>query len=178
MNSTPHSANANPLQSLLATDASLAPLALRLPAGVIFAAHGAQKLFGWFGGYGLAGTGQWMDSIGLAPGYLLALLAGGAEFLGGLALIAGLLVRPSAAILAFTILVALVSVHLKNGFFLSKNGYEYALALTAVSLSLMISGAGRWSLDRWMSHANGRREARAGQRSATSLAGRSAAQAS
>src|SRR5690606_4436539 len=61
-------------------------LPLRLGAGIIFAAHGAQKLFGWFGGYGIAGTGQWMESIGLAPGALMAALAGSAEFFGGIAL--------------------------------------------------------------------------------------------
>jgi putative oxidoreductase len=69
-------------QRLLATDAGWGTLALRLTAGAIFVAHGAQKLFGWFGGYGLEGTGQWMQSIGLAPGYLMALLAGAAEFFG------------------------------------------------------------------------------------------------
>ncbi|MEC7377274.1 MAG: DoxX family protein, partial [Pseudomonadota bacterium] len=72
------------LNKLMSTDAGWGALALRIPVGIIFAAHGAQKLFGWFGGYGLEGTGQWMDSIGLSPGYLMALLAGGAEFFGGL----------------------------------------------------------------------------------------------
>ncbi|MFP3459200.1 DoxX family protein, partial [Psychrobacter sp. SIMBA_152] len=75
---------------------------LRLIAGLVFSAHGAQKLFAWFGGYGLEGTGQWMESIGLAPGYLLALMAGGAEFFGGLLLIVGLLVRPASFVLAIT----------------------------------------------------------------------------
>ena len=111
-------------------------------------AHGAQKLFGWFGGYGLAGVAQWMESIGLAPGYLMALLAGSAEFFGGLALIIGLLARPAAAVLAVTMLVAIVTVHLANGFFMSNNGYEFALALLAISLAVMIEGAGKLSLDR------------------------------
>ncbi|KAA0693200.1 DoxX family protein [Halopseudomonas laoshanensis] len=133
------------------TNASYATLALRIPAGIIFIAHGAQKLFGWFGGYGLEGTGQWMESIGLAPGYLMALGAGGAEFLGGLALLLGLLVRPAAAVLALTMLVAIVTVHLANGLFMSNNGYEFALALLAISVSLLISGAGRLSLDRVIS---------------------------
>ncbi|PCC97933.1 DoxX family protein [Halopseudomonas pelagia] len=133
------------------TNAGFAPLALRIPAGIIFIAHGAQKLFGWFGGYGLEGTGQWMESIGLAPGYLMALGAGGAEFLGGLALLLGLLVRPAAAVLALTMLVAIVTVHLANGLFMSNNGYEFALALLAISVSLLISGAGRLSLDRVIS---------------------------
>ena len=134
-------------QRLLAPGAGWGPLALRIPVGLIFAAHGAQKLFGWFGGYGLEGTGQWMGSIGLAPGYLMALLAGSAEFFGGLALMLGLLVRPAAAALAFAMLVAILSVHIDKGLFVSNNGYEFGLALLAVSLSLVVTGAGRASLD-------------------------------
>ena len=102
-----------------------AALALRLPVGLILAAHGAQKLFGWFGGYGLEGTGQWMASIGLEPGYAMALLAGSAEFLGGIALFLGLLTRPAAVVTAITMLVAIFSVHLSNGLFMANNGYEY-----------------------------------------------------
>lgn len=133
---------------LLNTSTSLAPLALRIPAGIIFIAHGAQKLFGAFGGYGLQGTGQWMASIGLEPGYLMALLAGSAEFFGGLALLIGLLVRPAAAALAFAMLVAILAVHIGNGLFMSNNGYEFGLALLAMSVSLLISGGGALSLDR------------------------------
>lgn len=135
------------IQRLVTTNAGWGPLALRIPVGIIFAAHGAQKLFGWFGGYGLEGTGQWMASIGLNPGYLMALLAGSAEFFGGLALLIGLLVRPAGAVLAFAMLVAIFSVHIGNGLFMSNNGYEFGLALLAVAVSLMISGAGRASLD-------------------------------
>ncbi|HSX90049.1 MAG TPA: DoxX family protein [Pseudomonas sp.] len=136
------------IQRLLSTQAGYGLTLLRVIAGVTFAAHGSQKLFGWFGGYGLAGVGQWMESIGLAPGYLMALLAGSAEFFGGLALIVGLLVRPAAAVLAVTMLVAIVTVHLANGFFMSNNGYEFALALLAISLAVMIEGAGKLSLDK------------------------------
>ena len=136
---------------LLSTNAGFAPLAVRVPVGIIFAAHGAQKLFGWFGGYGLEGTGQFFGSIGLNPGYLMALLAGAAEFFGGLALVLGLLVRPAAAALAFAMLVALFAVHWSKGFFLDKGGYEYALALFAASLSLLFSGSGRFSVDRAIS---------------------------
>lgn len=136
---------------LLVTDSGWTPLALRVPAGIIFAAHGAQKLFGWFGGYGLEGTGQWMDSIGLTPGYLMALLAGAVEFFGGLALIAGLLVRPTAAALAVTMLVAIFSVHIDKGLFVAKNGYEFALALLGISAALAISGAGHGSIDQKLS---------------------------
>ncbi len=134
-------------QRILATDATWAPLALRIPVGIIFAAHGAQKLFGWFGGYGLDGTGQWMASIGLNPGYLMALLAGSAEFFGGLALLLGLLVRPAAIALAVTMVVAILAVHIGNGLFMSNNGYDFGLALLAAAAALAISGGGRASVD-------------------------------
>jgi putative oxidoreductase len=136
---------------VLGTDAGWGALALRIPVGIIFAAHGAQKLFGWFGGYGLEGTGHWMDSIGLTPGYLMALLAGAAEFFGGLALVAGLLVRPAAAALAIAMAVAIFSVHIGHGLFVQKNGFEYALALFAIAIALLFSGAGRGSVDRALS---------------------------
>ena len=145
------SGNVGFVERLLGTHAGWGALALRLPAGIIFASHGAQKLFGWFGGYGLEGTGQWMASIGLAPGYLMALLAGGAEFFGGLALIIGLLVRPAAAVLAVTMLVAIFTVHIGNGLFMSNNGYEFGLALLAIAVSLTVSGAGHGSVDRLLS---------------------------
>lgn len=126
-------------------------LPVRVGAGVIFVAHGAQKLFGWFGGYGLEGTGGWMSSIGLEPGVLMAAMAGSAEFFGGLALIAGLLVRPAAAVLALTMVVAIVTVHLANGLFMANNGYEFGLALLAVSVALSIRGAGSMSADQLIS---------------------------
>lgn len=135
------------IQRLITTDAGWNAIVLRIPVGIIFAAHGAQKLFGWFGGYGLEGTGQWMASIGLEPGFLMALMAGSAEFFGGLALIVGLLVRPAAAVLAFTMIVAIFSTHISNGLFMSNNGYEFGLALLAASISLAISGGGRASVD-------------------------------
>lgn len=136
------------LNSILATNNSFSQLALRLPLGIIFAAHGAQKLFGWFGGYGLEGTGQWMASIGLEPGVLMAALSGSAEFFGGLALILGLLTRPAALVLAVTMVVAIFSVHINNGLFMSNNGYEFGLALLAGTVSLLISGGGRASVDK------------------------------
>lgn len=126
---------------------SLAPLALRIPISIIMLAHGAQKLFGWFGGYGLEGTGQWMASIGLTPGYLMALMAGSSEFFGGLFLLLGLLTRPTALVLSFTMVIAIFSVHIGNGLFLTNNGYEFGLALLAATVSLTFSGAGRFALD-------------------------------
>lgn len=135
------------ISRILSTHGGWAALVLRVPVGIIFAAHGAQKLFGWFGGHGLAGTGAWMESIGLAPGVLMATMAGSAEFFGGVALILGLLTRPAAAVLAITMLVAIVSTHLENGLFMANNGYEFALALLAASVALAFSGAGKLSAD-------------------------------
>ncbi|MBH3339187.1 DoxX family protein [Pseudomonas mendocina] len=137
----------NLIKSITASQAGFGITVLRIIAGITFAAHGAQKLFGWFGGYGLEGVAQWMESIGLAPGYLMALMAGSAEFFGGVALIIGLLVRPAAAVLAVTMLVAIFTVHLANGFFMSNNGYEFALALLAISVALVFEGAGKLSID-------------------------------
>lgn len=139
------------IQRVLTTDNSLSSLLMRLSAGVIFAAHGAQKLFGSFGGGGLEGTAQWMASIGLEPGYLMALAAGSAEFFGGIALLLGLLTRPAAFVLAMTMLVAVITVHLPNGLFLSNNGYEFGLALLAITGALVLNGGGKLSLDRMLS---------------------------
>lgn len=145
-------ANNTFLQRLVASDAGASSLILRLALGVILAAHGAQKLFGWFGGYGLEATGQWMASVGFTPGYLMALLAGSAEFFGGIALVLGLLTRPAALVAAFTLLMAM-TVHIGNGLFLSNNGYEFALILLAASLALAIQGGGTFSVDARLSRA-------------------------
>ncbi|MFV0447854.1 MAG: DoxX family protein [Vibrio sp.] len=139
------------LKKLLASNAGFAPLALRLPISIIFMAHGSQKLFAWFGGYGLQGTGQWMASIGLEPGVLMAFLAGSGEFFGGLFILIGLFTRPAAAVLAFTMAVAILSTHISNGLFLSNGGYEFGLALLAAAVSLAISGAGKLSVDNILS---------------------------
>ncbi|NMH65489.1 DoxX family protein [Shewanella salipaludis] len=135
------------ISTLVTSNSGWAPLALRLPVAIIFMGHGAQKLFGWFGGYGLEGTGQWMASIGLTPGYLMALMAGSSEFFGGLLLLLGFLVRPSAAVLAITMVIAIFSVHAGNGLFLANNGYEFGLALLAITVALALQGAGKLSLD-------------------------------
>ena len=136
------------INKTIATTAGFDTVPVRIGAGVIFVAHGAQKLFGWFGGYGLEGTAGWMASIGLEPGMLMAALAGSAEFLGGLLLIAGLLVRPAALILAVTMAVAIVTVHLDSGLFMANNGYEFGLALLVISAGLVFRGAGSLSVDR------------------------------
>jgi putative oxidoreductase len=138
------------LNKVTATNVGFDTLAVRVAIGTIFAAHGAQKLFAWFGGYGLEGTAGWMESIGLAPGLLMAILAGSAEFFGGLLLIIGFLVRPAAFALGFTMIVAIVTVHFENGLFMSANGYEFALALLAVTVGLVVRGAGSLSVDRFL----------------------------
>ncbi|WP_258808138.1 DoxX family protein [Pseudidiomarina sp. CB1] len=139
--------NTAKLHTLLNSNAGIGAFFLRVPVGIILTAHGAQKLFGWFGGYGLEGTGQWMASIGLAPGFLMALLAGAAEFFGGLALILGLLTRPAALVSAFTMVAAIFSVHASNGLFMANNGYEFALSLLAATAALTALGGGRLALD-------------------------------
>jgi putative oxidoreductase len=136
------------LNTLVKTQAGYGISLLRVVTGLTFMAHGSQKLFGWFGGYGLAGVAQWMESIGITPGYLMATLAGSAEFFGGLALVVGLLVRPAAISLLIAMLVAIVTVHWANGFFITESGFEYAMILALISVVILIEGAGKLSLDR------------------------------
>ncbi|QHF03948.1 DoxX family membrane protein [Pseudomonas asturiensis] len=136
------------IKSVLTTRAGYGLTVLRVIVGIAFIAHGSQKLFGAFGGYGLEGTAQYMESLGLTPGYLMALLSGGAEFFGGLGLLLGLLARPAAALVTVLLLVAIFTVHISHGFFMANNGYEYALALLGGALAVLIEGAGRLSLDR------------------------------
>ena len=136
------------IRNVLSTRAGFGLTVLRIFVGIIFAAHGSQKLFGWLGGGGLAGTAQWMESIGLAPGTLMALLSGGTEFFAGLALIIGLLARPAALGLTIVSLVAIFSVHISNGLFMANNGYEFALALLGGTVAVLFEGAGKLSVDR------------------------------
>jgi len=133
--------------SITKTEESLSGLVLRIITGLLFIAHGGQKLFAWFGGYGLEGTGQWMESVGLAPGYLMALMAGSAEFFGGLLLIIGFLTRPASFVLAITMIVAIFTVHIDNGLFMSNNGVEFALSLLTITVALFIQGGGKHSVD-------------------------------
>ncbi|MCD5975191.1 DoxX family protein [Pseudomonas quasicaspiana] len=140
------------IKSLLTTRAGYGLTVVRILVGIIFVAHGSQKLFGAFGGYGLEGTGQYMASLGLTPGYLMALLSGSAEFFGGLGLVVGLLARPAALVLAATLVVAIFSVHIHNGLFMANNGYEFALALLGGVVAVLIEGAGKLSIDRAISN--------------------------
>jgi putative oxidoreductase len=123
-------------------------LLLRLVIGGTLAVHGAQKLFGWFGGFGIAGTGGWLESMGFRPGKLQAAVSGLSEFGGGLLLATGLLTPVGAAAIAGVMLVAIGSVHIKNGFFNGANGYEFNLVLAIGAVAVAFTGPGQLSLDR------------------------------
>ena len=122
-------------------------LVLRLVLGVIFIAHGAQKLFGSFGGPGLKGTAGFFEQLDIKPPYLMAVLAGLAEFVGGILVAVGFLAPVAAVALIVTMAVAVLTVHLKNGFFAQNGGYEFNLALAGIALTVLLAGAGALSLD-------------------------------
>jgi putative oxidoreductase len=126
---------------------NLGILFLRVLFGSSIAAHGAQKLFGLFGGYGIKGTGGFFESMGFRPGTTLAALAGLSEFGGGALLILGLFTPLGAAAVMSTMIVAMVSVHLANGFFAMSNGIEVPFLYAAAAFALALTGAGAFSLD-------------------------------
>lgn len=123
-------------------------LVVRLVLGMTLAAHGSQKLLGWFGGGGIAGTGPIMEHLGFRPGRLQAALAGIAETAGGLMLALGLLTPLAAAALIGVMVVAVGSAHWGKGFFMTSGGFEYNLVLAAGSLAVAFTGPGAYSLDR------------------------------
>jgi putative oxidoreductase len=125
----------------------LALLVLRLVVGLLFVGHGAQKLFGAFGGGGLEGTAGMFDNIGLRPGWLQARAAGTAEFVGGALLVLGLFTPFAAAALVAVMAAAIITVHARNGIWNTNQGYEFNLALIAAVFALAGIGAGSWSLD-------------------------------
>jgi putative oxidoreductase len=132
-----------------AMETALAPFGeplVRVAAGLSLVPHGSQKLFGWFGGYGVEATEQFFAAkLGLPPS--LALVAGLIEFFGGLALAAGFLTRPAAALIVGLMAVAVVAVHLPAGFFWTNGGFEYPLMWGLVALSFVLRGGGRYSVD-------------------------------
>ncbi|MGG1660412.1 DoxX family protein [Brevibacillus sp. NRS-1366] len=121
-------------------------LIIRLVVGLLFIGHGAQKLFGWFGGYGLKGTGGWLESIGVKPGVAMALIAGLGEFVGGLLFATGVGTWVGAILIAITMLVAIIKVHSQNGVWVTQNGYEYNLTLIAVAIGVALIGPGAYVL--------------------------------
>ncbi|HEU5219238.1 MAG TPA: DoxX family protein [Gemmatimonadales bacterium] len=122
-------------------------LIARLVFGLAMAAHGSQKLFGWFGGYGLAGTGGFFESLGFRPGKRFALAAGLSEFGGGVLVALGMLGPVGPALVVSVMLVAAVTVHLRNPFFASTNGMEVPLLYSASAVALALAGPGAYSLD-------------------------------
>ncbi len=122
-------------------------LVARLILGLGLAAHGAQKLFGWFGGYGIKGTGGYMESLGFRPGALFALAAGLGELGGGLLTAVGLFGPLGPAAVISVMVVAIVSVHWAHGFFAGANGYELPLMCATGALALAFAGPGAYSLD-------------------------------
>jgi len=148
---------AGALDAVLGTFPSWSLLVVRLGLGVIFFAHGSQKVLGWFGGHGLGGTVKMFRGMGVPP--VAAVLVSFIEFLGGLGMIVGLLARPAAVGIIVVMLVAIAKVHGKHGFFLNLGvpgkgpGFEFNFALIAMALAILIGGAGILSLDRaiWLS---------------------------
>lgn len=120
----------------------------RAVIGALFVGHGGQKLFGWFGGHGPEGTGQFFESLGLRPGKRNAIAAGGSELVGGALIALGLLTPISAAMVSGTMVTAIRTVHGAKGPWVSEGGYEYNLALIVGLFALTDIGPGDWSLDR------------------------------
>lgn len=119
----------------------------RLIIGLGLAAHGAQKLFGWFGGYGLKGTGGFLESLGFRPGTLFAMAAGLGELGGGLLTAVGLLGPVGPALMIVAMVVAILSVHRSRGFFADKKGVELPLLYATGAFVLAFAGRGAYSMD-------------------------------
>ena len=144
------------IRNIVSTDDSIATAILRLALGVTFFAHGAQKMFGWFGGFGFSGTMGFFTGMMHIPAPL-AFLAICAEFFGGLGLILGFLTRIAAFGIAANMVVAIAAVHRAFGFFMNwagnqkGEGFEFHLLVLAITAFLMIRGAGAFSVDRAIS---------------------------
>ncbi len=131
----------------MAIAVSIAFLIVRLLLGLGLIAHGSQKLFGWFGGYGLAGTGGFFENLGFRPGTLFALMAGLGETVGGLLTVLGLGGALGPVLIVLVMLVAVVSVHITKGFFISNGGWELNAMIVAAALAIAFAGNGAYSLD-------------------------------
>jgi putative oxidoreductase len=121
-------------------------LIARLVLGTVMAGHGAQKLFGWFGGHGIAGTGGFFESLGFRPGRLLAVAAGLSEVTGGVLVAAGLF-GPVGPALMLSVMIVASSLHWNNGLFATANGIELPLLYSAGAVALALTGYGAYSLD-------------------------------
>jgi putative oxidoreductase len=126
---------------------NLGILIARLVFGLLMAAHGTQKLFGWLGGYGLEGTGGYFQSLGFRPGRVFAFLAGAGELVSGLLLALGLFGPVGGAIMLSVMIVAIVSVHAPHGLFAATNGIELPLLYAMAGAALALTGNGAYALD-------------------------------
>lgn len=136
----------------------IALFVLRVVAGLFFAGHGAQKLYGSFGGHGLAGTASFFESLGMRPGRRNAIAAGGAELAAGILLVLGFLTPVAAVLIISVMTVAILTVHAKNGPWAPDGGYEYNAVLIAIAFALAGAGPGSISLDNllgWMPEITG-----------------------
>ena len=122
-------------------------LLLRLSVGGFFVGHGTQKLFGWFGGHGIAGTGTFFEALGFRPGRLFATIAATTEIVSGILIALGLLGPLGPALMLSVMIVAAVSVHWKNGLWAQSGGIEIALFYGTVAVALALTGFGAYSLD-------------------------------
>jgi putative oxidoreductase len=122
-------------------------LIARVLLGWIFVAHGAQKVFGWFGGYGLKGTGGFYEGLGMKPGVFWAFVSGAGEMVGGALVLLGWLNPVGPALIIAVMIVAIFTVHISKGFWMTNGGYEYNLANIAAALALAAAGPGEYSLD-------------------------------
>jgi putative oxidoreductase len=126
----------------------IALLGMRIILGIVFFVHGSQKMFGWFEGPSLSGTTQMMSSLGMRSPGMMAKIAALSEFVGGTFILLGLFTHFAAAFIISTMLVAIATVHFKNGFLNTKHGYEFNLSLIGLAFGLMMMGAGAVSVDR------------------------------
>lgn len=141
------------MKALFQTEDRWSSLVLRLMLGIVFFPHGAQHVLGWFGGHGFSGTMNFFTTQGHMP-WIVAFLVVMGEFLGSMGLIVGFLTRIAAFGITCVMTGAIVLVHWKYGFFMnwfgkqSGEGFEYHLLAVAIGVAIMMTGAGKWSLDR------------------------------
>jgi putative oxidoreductase len=127
--------------------ASLGLLIIRLVVGLTFVGHGSQKLFGWFGGPGVSGFGEWLGTIGIKNGgKTWAILAGLFELFGGLLFTVGFLTWLGAILITIVMIDAIATVHAKNGYWVTSGGFEYNLVLIAVVIGVALVGPGNYVL--------------------------------
>ncbi|NHM31265.1 DoxX family protein [Neobacillus terrae] len=129
--------------------ADLGLLLIRLMVGFVFVYYGSQKLFGWFGGHGIQGTGGWFESIGIKPGKAIAAFSGIAELLSGILFVLGIYLPLGALLIVIVMIGSIVKVHGPKGFSVTAGGFEYNLFLIVVAVAMALIGPGHYSLGGW-----------------------------